>query len=400
MEQSETFRTISAHSKMPNVTVYFRGKYVNKDGKCQVYLFVYLNYTRVTFKTGVYVKAADWNAEKQIVRKGHPEASDLNLIIRSCRARANDILVRYRLQYAILTPDLLRLEYERPSVDIDFLKFMENAIKERKGELTDSTMKLHRSIRKKLEIYKTPIAFAELTEEFFAIYNRYLKNTHNDGQNTRHNNLKILKTYIRIAMRKGLMTVNPLLRLPVKKGAVDRCYLTDEEFRGLLKLYRSEEISVTWQRILGCFLFACLTGLRISDVKRVKMEDIIGNMLIVVPHKTKNVNLLTVKIPLVPLAWSIIKNESPYRVAGKIFTSISDQKTNLYLKDIAKAADILKSISFHVARHTFATMFLRKTNNLAALQKLLGHSKITQTMEYAHVLTEDIENEMRIFGDF
>ena len=73
---------------------------------------------------------------------------------------------------------------------------------------------------------------------------------------------------------------------------------------------------------------------------------------------------------------------------------------NRHLKTIYESINFDKHISFHSARHNFATLFLRNTKNLAVLQKLLGHTNITETMIYAHVLTEDIENEMKVFNEF
>ena len=63
-------------------------------------------------------------------------------------------------------------------------------------------------------------------------------------------------------------------------------------------------------------------------------------------------------------------------------------------------AKILKHLSFHSGRHTFATLFLKKTNNLAALQKLLGHSNISMTMVYAHLASEDLKREIGVFDNF
>jgi site-specific recombinase XerD len=69
-----------------------------------------------------------------------------------------------------------------------------------------------------------------------------------------------------------------------------------------------------------------------------------------------------------------------------------------YIKLIVAHAKISKKITWNSGRHTFATNFLKATNNLAALQKLLGHSSISMSMVYAHIMTEDLEREMDIFA--
>ena len=112
---------------------------------------------------------------------------------------------------------------------------------------------------------------------------------------------------------------------------------------------------------------------------------IINNILIFEPQKTKNTTGKTIKVPLTDFARKLIQDAGRFRVSGNIFDTYSDQKTNVYLKDIAILCGIKKNITFHIARHTFATLFLEETDDLATLQQLLGHSSIMQTMVYAHV---------------
>lgn len=80
-----------------------------------------------------------------------------------------------------------------------------------------------------------------------------------------------------------------------------------------------------------------------------------------------------------------------------VFDVISEQKTNEHLKEIAGILSIRKKLHFHVARHTFATLFYEKTNDLATLQKLLGHADIESTMVYAHVSDRLRREQMQVF---
>jgi len=130
------------------------------------------------------------------------------------------------------------------------------------------------------------------------------------------------------------------------------------------------------------------------------MEDIISNLLMVVPLNSQNSSGKTIRIPLSKTALELIKDESPYRVKGLIFSTYSEPRMKLYIKEVVLHAKIHKHVSFHSGRHTFATLFLKKTNNLAALQKLLGHSNISMTMVYAHLASEDLEREIDVFDNF
>jgi site-specific recombinase XerD len=382
------------------IIVYHRVDYQTKDGKSPIMLEVNMHDTRVRFNTGIQISAKGWDPENFLVKKNYPKASDLNLIIRNCKARISDIFVRYRLQLKDLTPDLLRKEYLRPSVNIDFLEFMDAAILERRGELTESSLAQHRAHLNKLRKFRQKITFSELTEDFFVEYQRWLKNNEGNGQNTRWNSIKTIRTYINIAKRKKLIEENPLTHMPVKQGHPDRGFLDECELQRLVDLYRAGTLPDNYQRALRHYLFCCFTSIRISDLKRIQMEDIISDILILMPYKTKNVNAHTVRIPLNKFAIQLIKDESPYRLNGFCFTPYSEPRSRLFMKDVFVHAKIYQKLSFHSSRHTFATIFLKRTKNLAALQKILGHSKIEQTMIYAHCLTADIAQEMKVMDQF
>ena len=128
------------------------------------------------------------------------------------------------------------------------------------------------------------------------------------------------------------------------------------------------------------------------------MEDIVHNLRIVTAKKTRNSSGATTRIPLVPGALEMIADEAGTRTKGVIFKLFSEPRMRKYIKLIVAHAKISKKVIWNSGRHTFATNFLKATNNLAALQKLLGHSNISMTMVYAHIITNDLEREMDVFG--
>lgn len=76
-----------------------------------------------------------------------------------------------------------------------------------------------------------------------------------------------------------------------------------------------------------------------------------------------------------------------------------DQKINAHLKEIAKICGIKKVVTFHVARHSFATNFLRLGGTIEKLQELLGHSSITETRIYVHIVQEELDREIMIMDN-
>ncbi len=137
-----------------------------------------------------------------------------------------------------------------------------------------------------------------------------------------------------------------------------------------------------------------------SEDKRYKKAYfymIINETIVINPKKLQNVNAEVVTIPLCNSAKKLIRDENPTKVSGVIFDCLSEQKTNKYLKDIAELARIKKSISMHVAIHTFATLFYERTKDILSLQKILGHSDIKQTLIYSHISEEDKRKGMKLF---
>jgi integrase len=128
-----------------------------------------------------------------------------------------------------------------------------------------------------------------------------------------------------------------------------------------------------------------------------KKENIIGGFLVFTVIKTINTKQNMLRIPLNENALQLISDEPPR--FGQLFHVISDQKMNDFIKVICKddKVKIFKQVSNHTGRHTFATLWLKKTKDLAALQILLGHSDIKETMIYVHVDDDQMIEDMAIF---
>ncbi|MCK5134890.1 MAG: site-specific integrase [Bacteroidales bacterium] len=381
---------------MSHIIVSLDSGYVKRNGESSVYVSTRVQGRKIKFKTGVSVKPEDFDPEKGVVRRSHPNFSDLNLIISSSRSRLDDIFIRYRLQFEELTVDLLNKEYKILSSRIEFHSYLKEAIRERRGEITDSTIEQHIAMANKLKQFSPKLTFSQIDEDFLTRFNRWMISSLKNEQNTRYNTFKSLKTYINIAIRKRIINHNHLSNwTPAKQIKTNKTFLTEGEVEDLVELYDLKTLQESQQRTLRYFLFMCFTGLRISDLRSVEMEQIINGTLVFGARKTRNIKKVLIKIPLPAIALRLIREEAPYRLYGRIFTTLSEYQLRKNLKEIAKASHINKDINLHTGRHTFATMFLRRSKNVAVLQKLLGHSRIEMTMTYAHVLTEDIEMEVK-----
>ncbi|SHJ02266.1 Phage integrase family protein [Pseudozobellia thermophila] len=106
-----------------------------------------------------------------------------------------------------------------------------------------------------------------------------------------------------------------------------------------------------------------------------------------------------IHIPLLPKALFIIekyKNHTKSISRGRVFPKMSNQKLNSYLKEIADVCGIRKNLTFHIARHTFATtVTLSNGVPIETVSKLLGHAKISTTQVYARVLEQKISGDIQ-----
>ena len=381
---------------MPSVKVHLDKKKPKKDGTCAVYLVVNLNYQSLKFATGVSCSEDDWDKENKRITGKSKQVKDDNLIIEKCLARMNDIFVRYRLQGADLTPETLRNEWRNPARRIDFFKFFEEALAEKKPGITDSTYKHHKSAMSIIQQYRPKLAFSEITPDFIDNLQRWLKKTHKNDVNTIHGKMRIFRNYLYIAVRKGIISDNPFKQVKLKKASVNRVSLSATELQSLWDVYTKKLLSDARHKVLRHFLFMCFTGVRISDLRSFTRSNIIGSTLVFSAYKTREIRRGHISVPLNKYALQLISDEGNHEIT-KLFKTISEQKMNEMIKLIATDCGIDKEVTNHTARHTFATLWLAKTHDLAQLQALLGHSDISTTMMYVHITDEETRKQMAVF---
>lgn len=144
------------------------------------------------------------------------------------------------------------------------------------------------------------------------------------------------------------------------------------------------------------FLFLCFTSLHIGDAKALQINQFIGNEL----HYTRGKTKIPVTVPLSDPARYIYEYYRAGRTKGNLFMNLpTDQDINRVLKTIAGKVGTTKDISSKTGRHTFATLYYKKTHDIVTLSHLLGHSSITMTMVYAHVLEDEREVGIHAFDD-
>ncbi len=222
------------------------------------------------------------------------------------------------------------------------------------------------------------------------------------SRTTASNYCTFLKSALNMAVREELINNNPYVLLDVKdrivRGECERVYLTIEEIKKLIAADVPSRTNTTCQ-IKEPFLFACFTGFRYSDVKALTWERINkdGNKfrLIINQKKTKETN----SIELSAQAQKWMPKRGCKSNDDLVFSLPTEPHMNNKLKMWAKAAGIEKNISFHTARHSFATMMLTLGVDLYTVSKLLGHTNISNTQIYAKIVDKKKDEAVNLVND-
>jgi site-specific recombinase XerD len=293
--------------------------------------------------------------------------------------------------------------------EMTLLKLAEYHNTEMKDKLANGTMKNYYTTQRyivkflKGRCHRTDISLVELNYKFILDFENYLsKHQPKDHQKPLHNNgimkhMERLCKMVNLAVTLDWIAKDPFAKYKLHFDKVERFYLSKDELGAIEKKKFSVE---RLQTVKDLFLFSCYTGLAYIDTMNLTPDNIVKgidgeNWLTTSRQKTET----DVRIPLLPQAEQLIKKYKDHPKAvnyGTLFPVISNQKMNAYLKEIADLCNINKPITFHIARHTFATT-VTLTNGvpIESVSKMLGHTTIRTTQIYAKVVEQKLSEDMR-----
>jgi site-specific recombinase XerD len=366
-----------------------------------VYISFYVNREKINFSTSISVNINDWNKDKSRVKRSDKNHEDKNRIIENFAARINNIFVKYRLRDKTLTRSAFLKAYNRPddyATFHDFVKANKSTINSG-NEL--STMQSHNKVLKKVKDYAPNLHFDDITPEWLADYFRYLRRDLKNNENTAYKDMSTFKKYVRAAVKMGYMNESPFDEFKIKKIPGSFTYLSESELQIFVNSYTEGFFEAKYHCVLEFFLFMCFSSLHVTDARNLSLEQFTEKSFTYYRIKTRNSKPKPIIVPISEPLRQIIRNIVGTRKKGKVFHDLpADQTMNRYLKDIVAELEIKKVITHKTGRHTFATYFLAKTKDITALQKILGHSSLSETMVYAHVMDESKQEGIICFNKF
>ena len=249
------------------------------------------------------------------------------------------------------------------------------------------------------------ISLEEVTPKFLSNFDNYLRVEYNMANNHAMKIRQKLRTIYKVAIDNGWVSKNPFSTVKIHFDPVERDVLTKSELTALIQ---TDMIFDRLEKMRDVFVFACFTGLAHCDVAGLTKENIItdeSGQVWLKTHRQKTSEV--VDIPLLEIPQLIIKKyQGMKELNGKLLPTLTNSCSNLYLKEVAVRCGINKTLTFHMARHTFATtVTLSNGVPIESVAKMLGHRNIRTTQIYAKVIKDKLAEDMnnlatRICGDY
>ena len=369
--------------------VYNRKRKLNKEGKALLQLQVCLQRKQRFFSIGIYLIPKQWDESKRQI-KNHPNQIRLNKQIRDLISGLEDFEIKVGEEKKNFS--FIHVEnYLSGDVDMEFIEFCKNEL-----ELdTSKKYSTYRAIKSKLNTLETFGVLQSFNDIDYTNIDKLDNWLRRKGLSdaTVFKYHSTLKQFINIAIRKDIFAVqnNPYLKFKPKLPKTAKRRFLD---KAQIKRLKEKEFTTTrLAEIRDVFLFSIYTGLAYADIATLRAKDMYiddnGDRWIW-REREKTAN--EYKVPLLPQAVEILNR---YDLGKRLLPVKTNQKTNEYLKEIATLCEIEENLTFHMARHTFATT-IKLSNNvpIETVSKMLGHSDLKTTQIYAKVVDEKMKRDM------
>jgi site-specific recombinase XerD len=395
-----------------SVLFYIKRAKANNEGICPIYVRVTIQSKRFEFSANKYVNPERWSVEGTKVKGGNEEARTINSHLDYLKNQVLEAEKRLFKKDIKVTSEILKKELfgiaDTKRMLIPIFQDHNDRIKELVGkEYAPGTLERYKtSLSHTIEFleWKYKISDIEINKIDYAFvtdYEFFLRSVRNCANNTAVKYIKNFNKIIKLCLANDWMYKNPFANYKSKVKEVERVYLSEEEIQSIInKDFKNERLSL----VRDIFLFSCFTGLAYIDVKNLTKSHIsigIDGDKWIFTHRQKTETAS--KIPILPVTQLIINKyaDHPQSVnEDKLLPILSNQKMNAYLKEIATVCEIEKELTFHIARHTFATT-VTLTNGvpIESVSKMLGHKNLRTTQHYAKVLDKKVSEDMKILRD-
>uniref|UniRef100_UPI004048A0F0 site-specific integrase n=1 Tax=Mariniflexile sp. TaxID=1979402 RepID=UPI004048A0F0 len=388
---------------------YIKKSKTDASGKTNIYLRITLDRHRSEFSVHRKIHIDLWNSKTQLALGNSAEAQEINRHLGVIKNKVYSIQQNFeRDNESYSATDIRNVLLGKDKTKKMLLEiFQEHNDKVESligKDFSAGTAQRYRTCKKhvgefiKKKYKKKDIPVQDVNHQFITGFEYYLKTTRKCAHNSAIKYVTNFKKIIRIAHANDWIEKDPFIHWKGKLKIVDREFLTQEEIQKIIdKELRIERLD----QVRDIFIFCCFTGLSYVDVKKLTKDDVVigvdGKNWI----KTRRTKTDTrSNIPILPIAQTIIekyKDNELMKIKNVVLPVSSNQKMNAYIKEIADLCGIIKNLTFHLARHTFATtVTLSNGVPIESVSKMLGHTNLKTTQHYAKILDMKVSKDMEI----
>ncbi|MFV8334289.1 site-specific integrase [Flavobacterium sp. GSP14] len=395
-----------------SILFYVKRVRVNAQGLVPIFQRITINRQRLDNSTGKFVDPEKWHSEMSKMKGTSEEARSINGHLDHLKSKIlniEKILLKKDIPVNLETfkNELLGIK-ERQRMLIPIFEEHNRKIEELLGlEYAPGTLERYKTSLKHTKDFLhwkynlSDINIEKIDYAFITEYEFYLRSVRKCNNNTAVKYVKNFHKIINQCLANDWLTKNPFANYKAKVKEVIREFLTEDEIESMIN---KEFVSERLELVRDIFIFSCFTGLAYVDVQQLNKNHISlgidGDKWI---FKNRQKTDTPSKIPLLPMAMEIVdkyKNHPTCVNENRLLPILSNQKMNAYLKEIADVCGINKELTFHIARHTFATTItLSNGVPIETVSKMLGHTNLKTTQHYAKILDKKISNDMMILKE-
>lgn len=393
------------------ITLHFYAKStkVNANGKLPIYVRLTVNGQRLEFSSKKFIEKTKWSSELAKMKGNTEEARSINSYLDMMRSKvlsAEMELLHKEEELSIENFQSILLEKNKNHrMLVPVFQDHNNKMKELIGKkYAPGTLQRFEVTLNHIQNFLqwkynvNDIRIDKVDHCFITELEFYLRSVKNCSNNTSVKYVRNFRKIIKICLNNDWLEKNPFSKYEGKVIEVDKEFLTEEEIQ---KIYTKKFPNARLELVKDIFIFCCFTGLAYIDVQQLRKDHlgigIDGNKWI---FKNRQKTDTRSKIPLLPIAEELIQKYSDHPKClneDRILPVLSNQKMNSYLKEIGDVCGIQKEITFHMARHSFATS-VTLTNGvpIESVSKMLGHKSLRTTQHYAKIVDKRVSDDMAL----
>ncbi len=381
------------------------------NNEAEIYARVTVDQKRVNISLKRKVKVDQWDVSKKRVKGNSTSAKQINQYLDQAYTQLFQIYQDFKFKEVLITAQLIKASYtgndEKSKTLLNLIDYHSKKIENTlaKGSIRNFGVtvgylkKFLDKVKKTNDVYLKQLDF-----KFLCDFEMYLSSYWPVGhpramsQNTVMKHIQRLRKMVTLAYHMEWTHKDPFVRWKPVYEHKQREFLSENE---LSNMENFEFPIDRLDRVRDLFVFSCYTGISYVDIMNLTANNIVMgidgcNWIMTKRQKTNT----PVNVPLLNKAEELInkyKNHPITEVTGSLLPIITNEKLNQYLKEVAFYCGIKKNLTFHMARHTFATtVTLSNGVPIETVSKLLGHTKIATTQIYAKVIERKVSDDMEI----